>query len=292
MYKVDNAIIMAAGMSSRFVPLSWERHKGLLTVKGEILIERQIRQIHEAGIKDITVVVGYRKEDFEYLRKDFGVDIVVNDDYSKYNNPSSLLRVEDRLHNTYICSCDNYFTENVFETTVPKAYYAASFLRGKTNEWGLLTDDTGRIIGVDHAPEDMWCMMGHVFFDETFSHTFSQILNRNRNNPATLSRLWEYILEDNLDVLDMCIRKYPEGVVREFDSLEELRDFDSMYIDHSGSRVMEFLSKRIGCPESEIRSIMPLGSGLRQGFRFSVEGRLFLYIQDEAGDGTIEEVLK
>jgi len=48
---------MAAGTASRFVPLSQEHPKGLLEVKGEILIERQIRQLHEAGITDISVVV-------------------------------------------------------------------------------------------------------------------------------------------------------------------------------------------------------------------------------------------
>ena len=40
MYKVDNAIIMAAGVSSRFAPLSFETPKALTEVKGEILIER------------------------------------------------------------------------------------------------------------------------------------------------------------------------------------------------------------------------------------------------------------
>ena len=49
--KVDNAIIMAAGTSSRFAPLSFERPKALIEVRGEILIERQIRQLREAGIK-------------------------------------------------------------------------------------------------------------------------------------------------------------------------------------------------------------------------------------------------
>jgi CTP:phosphocholine cytidylyltransferase-like protein len=47
---------MAAGTSSRFAPLSYEKPKGLLKVKGEILIERQIRQLQEAGITDITIV--------------------------------------------------------------------------------------------------------------------------------------------------------------------------------------------------------------------------------------------
>ena len=35
-YKVDNAIIMAAGLSSRFAPLSYEKPKGVLTVRGEV----------------------------------------------------------------------------------------------------------------------------------------------------------------------------------------------------------------------------------------------------------------
>lgn len=63
-----NAIIMAAGTSSRFVPLSAERPKGLLEVKGEVLIERQIRQLKEAGIADITLVLGYKADMFAYLR--------------------------------------------------------------------------------------------------------------------------------------------------------------------------------------------------------------------------------
>jgi len=43
--KVNNAIIMAAGTSSRFAPLSYEKPKSLIEVKGEVLIERQIRQL-------------------------------------------------------------------------------------------------------------------------------------------------------------------------------------------------------------------------------------------------------
>ena len=42
-YKVQNAIILAAGMSTRFIPFSYEKPKGLTVVKGEVLIERQIK---------------------------------------------------------------------------------------------------------------------------------------------------------------------------------------------------------------------------------------------------------
>ena len=53
-YQTDNAVIMAAGISSRFAPLSYEKPKALMEVKGEILIERQIRQLLEAGIQETS----------------------------------------------------------------------------------------------------------------------------------------------------------------------------------------------------------------------------------------------
>lgn len=40
-----NAIILAAGKSTRFTPFTYERPKGLFGVKGEYLIKRQIKQI-------------------------------------------------------------------------------------------------------------------------------------------------------------------------------------------------------------------------------------------------------
>lgn len=53
-----NAIILAAGKSTRFAPFTYERPKGLFRVKGEYLIERQINQLIEAGVKEIYIVVG------------------------------------------------------------------------------------------------------------------------------------------------------------------------------------------------------------------------------------------
>ena len=67
--KVNNAIIMAAGTASRFAPLSFEKPKALIEVRGEILIERQIRQLRQAGITEIIIVTGYMADQFEYLKE-------------------------------------------------------------------------------------------------------------------------------------------------------------------------------------------------------------------------------
>ena len=114
MNRKENAIILAAGFSSRFAPLSYEKPKALIDVKGEVLIERQIRQLREAGIHDITLVVGYKAEMFQYLKEKYGVDLILNEDYSRKNNLSSIYKAKHKLKDTYICSADNYFTRNVF----------------------------------------------------------------------------------------------------------------------------------------------------------------------------------
>lgn len=160
--KVDNAIIMAAGTASRFAPLSYEHPKALIEVRGEVLIERQIRQLHEAGIKKIVVVTGYKAEQFEYLKSKYDVKLIYNPYYLTRNNNSSIYAAKSYLKNSYICSSDNYFVDNPFEKEVTESYYAAVYAQGKTNEW-CITDENGWIKKVTVGGADSWVMLGHVF---------------------------------------------------------------------------------------------------------------------------------
>ena len=75
-FRVDNAVILAAGFASRFAPLSYTTPKALLPVCGEVLIERQIRQLLSAGIHEIFVVTGYKQEMFAYLTEKYGVRLL------------------------------------------------------------------------------------------------------------------------------------------------------------------------------------------------------------------------
>lgn len=278
-YKVDNAIIMAAGLSSRFAPLSYEKPKGLLSVKGEVLIERQIRQLREVGITDITVVAGYMKEQFQYLAKKFkGLTVIANDDYYRYNNTSTLIRVLDRLGNTYICSSDNYFTENVFESYVFTAYYAATLFPGPSSEWGIKVNKKDVIVGIDHYPVDMWCMMGHVYFDRAFSDTFKSILEVEYEKPNVKKELWEAVYERNIKRLAMSIRRYPDGIIYEFDSLDDLRQFDASFFQDTGSSIIKGICKKLKCAEMDVTGIKVVNSDTADlAFSFDCKGKHYLY---------------
>ena len=81
-----NAIILAAGFGMRMVPINTISPKAFLEVNGEALIERIIKQLHEVGIRDICIVVGYMKERFEYLIDEYGVKLIVNEEYKEKNN--------------------------------------------------------------------------------------------------------------------------------------------------------------------------------------------------------------
>lgn len=286
-YRVKNAVIMAAGMSSRFAPLSYEKPKALLKVKGELLIEREIRQLQEAGIHDITLVVGYLKEKMFYLADKFGVKILVNEDYYRYNNPSTLMLVVDQLDNTYICSSDNYFTENPFEQYVYRAYYSAVYAPGKTDEYCLTVDKRDRITDVSIGGCAAWYMLGHVYFDRSFSRKFAQILKDAYDQPVTREHLWEDLYIRHIRELDMYIRRYDSSVIKEFDSLDELRDFDERYVSNTDSEIFKNICAVLHCTEKDIRDIKPIKTGLTNlSFLFSCLGKKYVYRHPGVGTET------
>lgn len=261
-YKVDNAVILAAGLSSRFAPISYEKPKGVLRVRGEVLIERQIEQLREAGITDITVVVGYKKEYFFYLRKKYGVTLVNNDEYASRNNNGSLWRVRGRLGNTYVCSSDDYFTQNPFNAYVFKAYYSAQYAEGPTKEWCMETGAGGRITKVTVGGSNSWYMLGHVYFDRAFSERFVKILEEEYDRPETVDMLWEDLYIEHIKELDMVLRPYPAGAINEFDSLDELRAFDPHFLENVDSEIFDNIVAVLGCTKAEIHDVYPLKQGL------------------------------
>lgn len=261
-YKVDNAIILAAGLSSRFAPISYEKPKGLLRVRGEVLIERQIEQLRDAGVSDITVVVGYKKAYFFYLESKYSVSIVVNDEYASRNNHSSLYRVRNRLGNTYVCSSDDYFTTNPFEPYVWHAYYAAQWSEGSTSEWCMKTGSHDRIIDVSVGGSYAWYMLGHVYFDRAFSKHMVEVLESEYDKPETIDKLWEDLFIDHIKEFDMVIRPYDDGIINEFDSLDELRVFDPAFIENVDSDIFDNIVQILGCSKSEIHDVYPLKQGL------------------------------
>lgn len=285
--KVDNAIIMAAGTASRFAPLSYEKPKALIEVRGEVLIERQIRQLREAGIEEVVVVTGYKAEQFEYLKGKYGVVLINNPYYLTRNNNSTIYVAREYIKNSYICSSDNYFITNPFESDVDESYYAAVYIEGETGEW-CISEDGGWIKDVKVGGQDSWVMLGHVFWSESFSRSFLHILEDEYEWPETADKLWETIYIEHINELPMRIRKYPADFIFEFDTLDELREFDTSYITNTRSEILKKVAGELGVEEKEIRSVKAFKDkdNAAAGFTFETGKKYKYYYKTE----TMEEL--
>lgn len=285
-YRVKNAIIMAAGMSTRFVPLSLEKPKGLLIVKDEVLIERQIEQLLEAGIKNIILVLGYKKESFFYLEDKYNLTIIINPDYNTKNNIETLYLARNYIGNSYICSSDDYFENNVFDEYVYQSYYASVHVKEKSNEWYMIPDSKFNVSKVEKSGVDGYIMLGHVYFDSNFSKEFVKLIEKHHDLGDYDLNLWEDLFADNVKNLPpMEIKVYPNDVIFEFDSLEELRKFDEYYVKNTHSKIMKNICKTLNCKEEDIINFKSINEGLTNtSFAFDVFGERYVY--RNPGDGT------
>lgn len=278
-FKVDGALIVAAGFGSRFVPLTFEMPKGLLEVFGERMIERQICQLHEVGVTDITIAVGYLKEKFEYLIDKYQVKLLYNPEYSCKNTLATVYRAREVLkgRNMYLLSSDNWMRSNMFHSYECGSWYASAYMSGDTSEWVISYNKKGRITGVEVGGRNAWVMYGPVFLSKDFSDGFLPILKKYYHTPGTEQFYWENVLIRHLDKLEMDINRQPDNQVYEFENLEELRKFDPRYQTRSDNKALELVSEVFQVPESDIYDIRCLKSGMtNKSFLFQVKNQHYI----------------
>jgi choline kinase len=102
-------IILAAGRGSRLNGTAKERPKCLVELGGLTLVKRQIRVLEQAGIDDITVVVGCHAD---RVRRECGHDItyVENAAYASTNSMYSLWVARPLLYEGFVVlNCDVLF---------------------------------------------------------------------------------------------------------------------------------------------------------------------------------------
>ena len=230
-YKVDNAIIMAAGRSRRCMPLSNYLPKGLFEIRGDTMVERQIKQMHDAGIKQIIIVVGYLKEKYYEMAKKYPELIVIdNEEWQEKNNISSLYAAKDYIKNSYICCSDNWFAHNVYRDYVYDSYYAAKYSDEFINEDCVKAfDKNGYMREVKRGGEKSWYIIGESFWRKDFSDTFKDLMVKEYYDPEMKYMLWDHFYAKHIDVLNMKIRKTTDAECKEFDTTEEIIEFNPSF---------------------------------------------------------------
>ena len=143
MNTVKRAIIMAAGIGKRMQPVTLDTPKPLVRVNGKRMIDTVIEGLYVNGIYEIYVVVGYLKEQFYELEKEYpGVNIIENPYYDTCNNISSLYVAREHIEDTIILDGDQIiFNPEILKPEFEHSGYNAIWTDEDTDEWLMTVEN-------------------------------------------------------------------------------------------------------------------------------------------------------
>lgn len=273
-----NAIILAAGFGMRMVPINTQYPKALIEVDGQPIIERIINQLNSIGVKDIYIVVGYMKEQFEYLIDEYKVKLIVNEKYAEKNNLHSLRLAADYLSNTYIIPCDIWCDKNPFHRYELYSWYMVSDL--VTDESNVRVNRKAELVKNNAGGNQM---VGITYLVEEDSRIIKERLIEYDNQKKYDNSFWEETLYSGEKMIVQANVVHSDEVV-EINTYEQLRELDDESA-HLNSDAIYTIANVLKVNEKEITDIQVLKKGMTNR-SFSFVCRNKKYIMRIQGEGT------
>ncbi|WP_314451665.1 phosphotransferase [uncultured Granulicatella sp.] len=274
------AVILAAGFGMRMVPINTEIPKGLLEVRGEVLIERMIRHLHEVGITDIQVVVGFMKERYEYLIDEFNVQLVVNSEYQIKNNLHSLSKVKSSLDKTYIVPCDIWTEENPFSDFEPYSWYMVT---DETSVESTVRVNRKRELVMVDEDEEGNQMIGLCYVMGQEAKAVQEKLQEFSKKPSYDHEFWECTLQDKNKWMIPSKVVNPKQFI-EINTYEQLREIDGNSTNLQTDAI-SIIQECFNVEVDEIKNITVLKKGMtNRSFLFECQNQK--YIMRIPGEGT------
>lgn len=225
---------MAAGLGKRMRPVTLDTPKPLIKVNGVRMIDTVIQGLHANGISEIYIVVGYLKEQFESLSKEYkGVTLVENPFFDVYNNISSLYVVREHLEDAIILDGDQIiYNDSILTSKFEKSGYNAVWTEKGTDEW-LMQVERGKVVSCSRTggtkgwqlySVSRWTAKDGIKLKKHLEEEFEKKDNR--------QIYWDDVaMFCHFEDYDLGIMPMQEGDIVEIDSLEELIALDSSYKD-------------------------------------------------------------
>jgi thiamine kinase-like enzyme len=182
---------------------------------------------------------------------------------------------------------DLYFTENVFKSHVYASYYPSKMQYGYSHEYGYTADRNGRITSMTTYSCDELGLVGEIYLNRETSSRFIFHLEKEYQIPTVQHEILDNILMRHLDDLEIFTKVYDKNTVYEFDTFEELRDFDPVFISNVNSPVIDNIRSVLNCERKDISILGPLKTGYTNtSFVFEALGRKYIYRHPGIGTET------
>lgn len=232
MPRVENAIIMAAGLGTRMRPLTNEIPKPLVKVNGYRMIETIIQGLRGNGIRNISVVTGYLADKFNFLADKYpGLKLINNPYYQQYNNLSSLYVARNELHNTIILDGDQLINNlSVLDPEFEKSGYAGTWVDQWTDEWIMHVDSHDEVVSCDrNGGQNGYRLYSVSKWTAKDSDNLRRLVEK-EFNAKNYDIYWDDVpMYKHPDQFDLFVHKVGQNDIVEIDSLDELKAIDPSY---------------------------------------------------------------
>ena len=232
-YKVKRAVIMAAAFGSRMVPVTLKTPKPLVRVNGTRIIETLLNKIIKAGIKEIYIIRGYLKDQFDVLLEKYPfIKFIDNDLFDKENNISSAIKAIDLFDNTYFCEAD-FICKG---TDIIKPYqYFSNYLGTpvkSTDDWCFDVDNENIISNYRKGGTNCVQAFGISYWNHEDGLLLQSKLKEMYKDKSTHNEFWEMCIFSFFknDFKIKCRYCKKESIL-EIDSFKELCEVDNSYIN-------------------------------------------------------------
>ncbi|MDO8727598.1 MAG: sugar phosphate nucleotidyltransferase [Candidatus Methanoperedens sp.] len=155
------AIILAAGEGLRCRPLTLTRSKVMLPVANKPILEYIISALAQNNIKDIILVVGYKKEpimDYFGNGKEFGVSISYVEQSAQLGTAHAIKLAEPMIDEKFlVLNGDNLIDANTISDLLSITSSEVALLtviREQTTGYGVVLQDKGRITRIIEKPRE------------------------------------------------------------------------------------------------------------------------------------------
>jgi len=156
---MKQAVILAAGEGQRLRPFTVTKPKTMLSIAGKPILQYVVESLAQNGIRNIVIVVGYRREQvFDYMGdgEQFGVDIVYITQEKQLGTAHALTQVKDVVEDEFlVLPGDNLIDANTiaqFVTMKPNAMLVKKV--ENTARYGVVTIEGNVVRDIVEKPAE------------------------------------------------------------------------------------------------------------------------------------------